>query len=275
MENSSAVSSHNFEKLHVSVDRDPTVNVTRSRSCLFGCGNKDAEIYIVKSALDSHCWDVRKNRSDFETLETKMIAKLHSQIGMSPSQADRLDTKPLTKDQARKILEQMPQLPPKLSFWSRSPDVDYYRNTSAGLQKYISDTIGISLRGNNKQFSHEISAFLGVAHAVRKATVFSPGRLNTVAKVQQAQLLIEKEAYKERSEELERERAQDTVKEDKNKIQLFQQLSELQDEIEDAKRHINSAIAEQTPDGTAAEASGAPDSVTPVPSESTTVNAPP
>jgi len=220
----------------VSIAHDAKATSKRSGGCLFSCSSKNSDMYIIKATLElnsqTHCWDVRKRISDFEALELR----LHTQI---PKVADSMGM----NSTPERLLEQMPELPPKKSFWSSDPGPEFHEATSLGLQKYIETVFRMSRRLAAAEaasgarltgpFDHEISMFLNMQFALKQQKA-------ALAPLQQekAQLMIEKEAYKERSEELEREKAMETVEADKNKMDLFQQLLQLQDEIEDAKSRI-------------------------------------
>jgi len=226
--------------LHVTVTHDTNGSRKRSGGCIFNCSSKDSDVYIVKVILDEHCWDVRKRTTDFEMLETrlhKLIPRVAESLGVNTT--------------AEKLMDQMPELPPKKSFWNSDPGPEFHLAVAVGHQKYIESAWRMSRRFAAAEaasgarltgpFDHEISTFLNMQFELKQKRV----ALAPIGHQEKAQLVIEKEAYKERSEELERERAQDTVKEDKNKRDLFQQLSEMEDEIEDAMSRISSVVDKQ------------------------------
>ena len=190
--------------------------------------------------MGSATWKITKRLTEFETWDKKLRATIAAQVDMSMAEATVRNVTPLTKSEAAGIEHQMPSLPPKKSW--RDDSESWCKATSQGLFVYVTKIICINLEHDRDMFRQELRDFLRIDEEIAKHV--ATRRLERPAKTEAAQLMIERQVYKEHVEGMEQERAKVSVVQQKQTETLFNQLMNLQDEIDEASCRINLAIAE-------------------------------
>lgn len=226
---------------HVTVQKVPPDPTKKSRGCFFGCSNSsESERYEIEVTLGAVSWSIVKRLSEFELWHNKLHATLTAQTGLSQNDPRASRLAPLTEQEGARILNQMPNLPAKTSFWRKQSESEGTAAAQA-LQLYISNIIGINLRDQGKDmFRAELYDFLQITQNLTRHSKQS----KLQPKVEAAQLTIEKEVYKERLEGMEAEVAEGAALQHQQAETLYHQVLCLQNEVNEASCRINLAIAE-------------------------------